>query len=280
MTQLASIIGRAKEQVELNEVLDCEGFASFEDFISSVSHAVIEALDWIRNNHKYADINTPSAIGSHIKTLEDIGYTSLSEVNVYLPPYCKTDMLSYADALHKQIKMIADIHTRVYEPVREFLEHAVGLEDYHNKPFSDRRFKALDVEKLRKEFNKVNADIDRDDEEELNMVSEAVMFKNAFRNINQVKQAEEKFLAIGKLISTVNLDYLKKEEARILEQLALLMDQIAEGKKDDFSKAAKKQIAKLLTDIAIETEYFSVLLFTANVSIESWNKTVEKLKKL
>lgn len=279
MSHLAAVIARAEAQRELNEVLDTEAFSSFEDFIESVSAAVVEAIDWIRNKHKYADIVTPQQLGSHIRELEKIGYTGLAQVNIYLPPYCKVDMLTYAEALLKQVKAVADIQQRVYEPVREHLERAVGLENHHNTPFTDRRFRKNDVEKLTKEFNKVNVPVDAD-EEELNVVSEATHFKNAFRSLNNVQKAEEVFLEIGKIISKVNLDALKKEEIRILEQLDLLMAKIANGEKDDFSKAAKKQMASLLTDIALETEYFSVLLFTANVSIEAWNKTVEKLKKL
>ncbi|UKZ10983.1 hypothetical protein CZP2022_260 [Vibrio phage C-ZP2022] len=274
---LEFILDDTEHAIKQEFQFDTEKFASFDLFVDNVEEAITGTLDWLLNNHKTADIVTPDVLGVHHQKLESLGYTALRDVNVYLPPYCKTDILSYAAEIYKQLTMLHDIEQRLYDPVAEHMQFSVSLDGYHNKPMTSRDYRTVDVDKMKKDLKRVNAEGDKP--EDLKAVSEVEAFGKTFRNMRGLKDTEQLMVKIGEMLSSVNLIELQKKEAVILKDLNRLLDKIAEGEKAELSAGAKKQMAQTLMQLAVETEYLSVMLFTANTAIEAWNKTVEKLRK-
>lgn len=272
------ILDQVKEEHELAEILDAEGYASFESYFLGIGKALKDTFDWIANNHSTAEMIDPISLASHYPALEKIGFTALANVNIYKPPYAKADWLKYTTALLEQVTDYSNIEYRLYTPFREYLERATALEDYHNKPMADRRYQLVNVEKSKKEFSRVN--VNEDDRDDLEAETATVPFQRAFRNIKSLKDIEKMIFKIHETLALVNLENLKKEEARILLQIDSLIEKVENEEKEPLSKNAKRQLAKAMMDIAEETEYMAMLLFYANTAVQAWNDTAVKLRKI
>ncbi|CAH0447976.1 hypothetical protein SM033_00152 [Vibrio phage vB_VpaM_sm033] len=275
---LEFLLDDVKAHKELVDVLDSESYASFESYFISVGGAIKKTLDWITNNHTTAEMADPISLASHMKTLEKMGFSALADVNVYKPPFAKTDWISYSKVLLEQTTQFSNLEFRLYAPFQEYLERAVALEGYHNKPITDRKFVHIDAVKARKQFERVN--VNEDKIEELEAAQATVKFQKTFRSIRQLQDVEKLVFHIHETLATVNLDSLKKREVLILKEVDTLLDRIEADEKEDLTPAAKKQLAVTMMNIAEETEYLAMLLFYSNQTIAAWNDTAVKLRKI
>jgi hypothetical protein len=274
---LESMLVDLEQRQFLEEITDVEGMTSLTQFVGFIASAYKQTMAWFKNYHETADIVSPESIAPYMKAINKKGWTALAESNVYLPPYCKTNFLTYAKEISRQAQMMSDIEHRLYKPVLQRMQKAEALDNLHNTPWADKNLHMLDVRRLKSDIRKVNAEDDAP--EDLKVLSETVATNKAFRSLRELEVVQHLVEDMDRAIKGINLEHLRKIEGEILVISGKLLDDIEEGKKEPLTKAAQKQFVEAFRALAEETEYLTAIVFAANTTIEAWNKTIVKLNE-
>lgn len=274
-TRLAGLLKESSDEQAAMALFDMEGIGSMDQFVEAITGVVDESLKWLKNYHETADIVTPMSIEGSFEDIEKVGFATIADINIFRAINVTAGMSDYSTLLNRQTAQFVDLQTRLYAPIEEWTTHAEAMDSFHNTPMTSGDLEFSDIDGLKKDMKKMY-DLNGSKDEK----SEIVKFKTQFRSIKELKICGHNFEKAHINLQAINLDTIKRSEEKILLSVSGLLDQIDQGEKEEFSKAAKVQVVKALRSLAEETEYMASLVLMTNVAINAWNETIEKLKAI
>lgn len=278
MSRIATALNEIQARHDFKEVIDVEGIDSIFDFFGMIVTAMKSPFEWLENEEKSASLVTPTSFSPYAARAKHLGFSTLARNQAFMPPYCKTDMETYVSLLYKQAAQMRDIEQRLYKPIATRMEQINAMDNLHNKPWNDRNMEFADVERMKKDFLRINAQEDTDDDKK--RVSEHRELAKVYSSFNTMEKVDKLLDKTSEAIKSVNLKNLKSLEAEILKHSASFLEDLQSGHKEAMSKGAQKQFVQTLYALAQETEYMTVVMYNANVTIEAWNKTIEGIRKV
>lgn len=262
-------------QAEFEDEIGMEGFFSFTDFLSGMGDSIRQAFKKLVNEDiKALDVG-PVNLSNVTRKYDKHDFAALSEINAYRPDDLIAPMVDYSAALVEQLEAMANIQERLYIPVIKWLAKAATREDFHKQAWVDKDLKLNDLERMTKVITPM---FDKRRERDAN--PEVTPVPKQYGSMRQMNKAHDNLQRAFNLGSDFDLESLKKTEESLIEHIGFFVKMIEDSENPiDVPKATKRNLAKVIRNIATETEYYVGIVFMTRVAITAFNDTVEVLEE-
>lgn len=259
---------------EANEIeeLGLEGFsdiigwlsARLKDIRSLVGGTLARAL----NTYVDGDLVAPKSPNVFMQKIAQAKWADVAKLQAFRPEHLNEYLIDYAGECNTQLTFLsAAILERQQETIK-WLAKVLSDFDHAQRPWRAKPTKVDDLHKATKKMFKVKKVTERG--------AAKTKMGEVFATAKAVEQTHEIMLELSRTLQTLDLKKVKENE----DTIALYIDKLVEDLSNedlmlDMPKPAIKQLMAQIDALTKEVEYFSVLVFSSNVTIDAFNKSVD-----